>query len=65
MHGELISVLCSKNTALAYYSILLVFHLIVFLVALYEEDIANAGVLVNFISKHDFVSFSPSNCIAG
>ena len=65
MHGELINVLCSKNAALAYYSVLLVLHLIVFLVALYKVDIANAGIFVNLISKHDFVPFYPSNGIAG
>ena len=67
-HGELINrkgtVLCSKNAALAYYSVFLVLHLVVLLVAFNKVDVTNAGVLINFISKCDFVSLSPTNCIA-
>ena len=55
----------SENAALANYCVFFVLHLVVFLVAFYQVDIAYAGVFINFVSKRDLVAIRSFNCSAG
>ena len=53
----------SENITLADYGVLFILHLIVFLVTFDKVDVADAGIFIDFVSKHYFVTFCSSNGI--
>ena len=53
----------SENITLANYGVLFILHLIVFLVTFHKVYVADAGIFIDFVSKHYFVTICPSNGI--